>query len=274
MKHLIVTLLATICLAATTANAQTGATYKFTPNHPYSYRTEGTTDIAMEMQGTPFTVTSKNSYYSIFTVDRPIENGRMHCTLKFSDVKITVETPMGTQNAGKELEEISTGFTIDQNGALISRDTVATSTTMQLAQQVQSALRMFPVLKPEHLRKGARWEEQYRDTIKIGEHKVISTTTHHYAVVGEEVVNNRPCLSISDEGAVEVAGQMEQSGATIDLSGTSKTKGTLYFCVEDGLLLKHVAIFDGTQEVKNASPDGSDMSMSITGSQTSVLTTN
>lgn len=264
-------ILALLCVLCVDVFSQSG-TYQYKLNQPYRYAVEGTSDILREAMGQTMTTNTETAGSIVLTVDKIFPDGNMHCNIKIEKMLIMLDNAQGSQTLGGELTGKEFGYTMNPTGKIVERDSSVKDLPQEAGLIAGQLFRMFPRLKMENLKPGNEWDEERVDTTGTGDDQIISTSRTTYKTAGEETIKSQLCLAIGSDGTVEIDGKTAQGGKDLRISGQTASKGTIYFNVTDGILVKLVSEMTGDQEVRD--PNSSmKMNMTMSGKQSVELIT-
>ncbi len=228
------TTLITILLLTALASAQELVpVYHFEKDKEYRYITDFKSDINQEMQGQTMNITSEGTVAYVVKLDEVLPDNNFRMNITVENAIVTVETPQGTQNLGKDLAGLKMGFVMQPNGVIIERDSVKTSENPFMGQIVRGLEQVFPEMPTEKISEGYEWKEEKNDTTAKG---LTTTRKIEYSVTGVKENNGRKCLEITFKGEVSIEGEMTQGGMDLSIDGDGEVSGKMYYDYENHII--------------------------------------
>ncbi|NOY06998.1 MAG: hypothetical protein GXO82_10305 [Chlorobi bacterium] len=226
--------LITILILTTLASAQELVpVYHFDKDKSYRYITDFKSDINQEMQGQTMNITSEGTLSYVVKLEEVLPNNNYRMNITVENAVVTVESPQGTQNLGKDLAGLKMGFVMKPNGAIVERDSIKASGNPFMAQIVKGLEQVFPEMPSEKISEGYEWTEEKIDTAEGG---MTTSRKIEYSVTGVVENNGRKCLEISFKGEMEVNGTVTQGGMDLTVNGDGEVSGKMYYDYENNII--------------------------------------
>lgn len=247
-------------------SAQQGP-YKFELNKTYRYQTVTTTEMLQDFGGQSFTMSTESRQYARLVADALLPDGSYHIVQTLDSMRTAIESPMGTQQAGKESDGTTSSFVMRPDGKIVHRDSSGGADGVgALAQSFQSSSGMLALMTGAEFAPGKSWVAVTVDTAGKGDDPMITTRTMTYTVQGTKSIGGRECHEIAFKGSTTMHGTMEQQGMKLSMQMEGSDTGTLYFDAKAGLMVESTT--KGTADM-NIGLEGGGM-----GNGTSSISTN
>ena len=218
--------------------------YHLNKGDTYSYTTDNTQDINMEVMGNQQQM--RNSFAADFTLaatgtDKE-NNYQTEITLDSLNMAVT-----GMQNITPDLSGLqgkAFNLTLSPKGETIdiSNNEDLTFSTGQpgtgetnITTNIQN---IFPNLPDKTISIGATWTETAVDTVKRMGMNTINDSETTTTFEGVETKMGRECLKIVSESTALVDGEGEQMGMAMIMEGDMETTRTVYFDYKKGVVVK------------------------------------
>ena len=227
-----------LLLSTGIASAQEGP-YTLVPGKAYRYVTEMKMDMLQEIMGQSIDMKVDSRTVVRLVADSVYPNGTLHVRQTIDSALTQIDSPMGSQTAGKEAEGKSFGYTMRRDGKIVGRDSSDESGIpaglMQMAGSVGSLL---PSFEGAVLADGSSWVDAGSDTTGTASVPMVVARRNTYTVKGRTSVRGRDCLEIAFTGTNSVNGVMEQGGMSLAMEIEGTQSGVLYFDAAAGLLVE------------------------------------
>ncbi|MDW7679233.1 MAG: DUF6263 family protein [bacterium] len=192
------------------------------------------------------------------------DDGALDISIVYDSLKFDASGPQVAALKDRLAEQVDkiTGmelnFKMSPRGKLLEVTTIDSLIPEQL-QQLLDPKRLVNSISPnlpEHpVKIGDTWTEIDTTPVKVQNSEMMVTSNTSYKLVGKEKLNGLELLKITQNGEVEIEGEMEQMGMTLYLEGDGEFKGEFLFDSKRG------SFHQGNSETEM------DMTIAMTGQQ-------
>jgi hypothetical protein len=234
--------------------------YKFGGGKTYKYSIETKSDITQEVMGQEMKIEVNSNMLQNMAAEISADNSIVIISSLDSAIVHTKMPMRDTTTILSNLIGKREKITISNNGKVIEKKMIDTiSGQNEMYKQVTNGLDKFVLFPDKPVKIGESWTSAETDTIEMMGGKLINKADITYKLIGTENKLGYDCLKIEMDAKNNNEGSAKVMGMDLTIEGTGKTKGTIYFSQESGVI-----VF-ADMKVDN------DMTMATTGEQNMII---
>lgn len=212
--------------------------YKYQEGKEYKYLLDETSMTIQEVQGQSMTSNSESTIATTMKVNEIDEDGNMSITLSIDNALVLIETDRDTQTLGDDFRGKSVSFVLTPEGKTLELEESLREHDGQIGPILAQLANVMPRLDASKLSVGSDWKRERKDTTGTENNRSIIDMKSHFKVSGKKNVNGYDCLEIRLTGEADIDGKRSSGDQQMTMKGKKKMNGTLYYALEEGILVQ------------------------------------
>lgn len=238
--------------------------YNLTKGNTYVYSFARDATTSAQGMGQEFTSTVGTNVRFTLAVDEVTKDGNMVCVARIDSFATRVDRPMikdttmgakALKGNRSQVEVTATGKTV----SVVPIDTVLDTSMMALISGMggfapgEFFRNLFLELPEQTMEVGESWKHTRPDTLNREGFRIVTTPEIEYTIVGTEKMGGYDCLKIETKGTTLLSGSGSQRGMDLEIDGSVKSRGVVFFAPKEGLLIMMEHSSDAEQTMTSSS---------------------